>query len=223
VLFKEVQEFQMKSSAFMESNIQQSHLLTSNNNSTTGNNGAINSNNNFLNNIIIPLNNNNDNEKQLQQQLQHQQQLTTIFNGLQAQYETFRQDIESIEDFFHESTELSSLVLDTCDEAGRGVNVMHNIIPVSVGGNFLRRSTWKKVTAWQYCTTNLNIHLLTSNIYGAEELKSEHDAMNRNVNNSDNNNNISLHCSPSVTLGFVLFLLFIHFYSKLFTKLLLFI
>ncbi len=44
------------------------------------------------------------------------------------------------------------------------------VISPNEGGCFLRRSTWKKQKLWQYATTNLNVHMITSNSFSDGEL-----------------------------------------------------
>lgn len=47
--------------------------------------------------------------------------------------------------------------LDTTDQ-------IQNLIKGAQAGGYLRRSPWKKASLWQYATTNLNIHMVTSSI-----------------------------------------------------------
>lgn len=73
--------------------------------------------------------------------------------------------INTIEDFQQASLETTALVLENCSKMESLTDLVSNVIEGSVGGAFLRRSTWKKYTAWQYSATNLNFHLLTTKHY----------------------------------------------------------
>jgi len=57
--------------------------------------------------------------------------------------------------------------IDTSDEA------IANVVPADEGGCFLRRSSWKKLKLWQYATTNLNVHMVTSKSFSDGELLEE--------------------------------------------------
>lgn len=70
--------------------------------------------------------------------------------------------INTIEDFQQLSLETTALVLENCNKMESGKDLVANVLDASVGGACLRRSAWKKYTAWQYCATNLNFHLLTT-------------------------------------------------------------
>lgn len=74
----------------------------------------------------------------------------------------FRAAIESIDEIQREALENAELVLQNCLNMQDGRDVINNVIHPEVGGAWLRRSTWKKITAWQYCATNLNVHMLVS-------------------------------------------------------------
>ena len=45
-----------------------------------------------------------------------------------------------------------------------------SVLPADQGGCFLRRSSWKKLKFWQYATTNLNVHMLTTMARSDNEL-----------------------------------------------------
>jgi len=77
--------------------------------------------------------------------------------------------INTIEDFQQASLETTALVLENCSKMENLTDLVSNVIEGSVGGAFLRRSTWKKYTAWQYSATNLNFHLLTTKHYSFGE------------------------------------------------------
>jgi len=55
------------------------------------------------------------------------------------------------------------------------------VIETSFGGNFLRRSAWKKNYPWQYCTTNLHFHLFSSQQYGYMDILKQNDSNNYNL------------------------------------------
>jgi hypothetical protein len=63
------------------------------------------------------------------------------------------------------------------------------IIDSDVGGCVLRRSVWKKNEEWQFSTTNLNIHLMSSQAFNVEEMK------------SGNSPEGDIHVIPTITLG----------------------
>jgi hypothetical protein len=89
-----------------------------------------------------------------------------IANGL----EPYRPMLESIDDAIQESYQLSNLILESCDLCFNGEEVKNNVLPKDYGGHLLRRSVWKKITTWQYCTTNLNIHFLIDKYFTFHEL-----------------------------------------------------
>jgi len=70
--------------------------------------------------------------------------------------------INTIEDFQQLSLETTALVLENCNKMESGKDLVANVLDATVGGACLRRSAWKKYTAWQYSATNLNFHLLTT-------------------------------------------------------------
>ena len=47
---------------------------------------------------------------------------------------------------------------------------IQNVVSGEMGGGFLRRSSWKKASLWQYVTTNLNVHMLISKVLSDEEI-----------------------------------------------------
>ena len=69
--------------------------------------------------------------------------------------------------------------------------INENVIDVEVGGNFLRRSVWKKDSCWQYCTTNLNMHIMTSDFFNNLEIRER-----RSIEISR-----PLHIIPTITFG----------------------
>lgn len=126
----------------------------------------------------------------------HTATLTAAVAALEDQkkklIESARQSLEATEEICIENSELSALIIHECHNASRGIDVKCNVIGAEVGGGVLRRSTWKKVSLWQYCATNLNVHLLTSRVFSFQE-----------VFDSDlvAGNTRRLHCVPSITLG----------------------
>lgn len=63
------------------------------------------------------------------------------------------------------------------------------IIDSDAGGCVLRRSVWKKNEEWQFSTTNLNIHLMSSQAFNVDEIKS-------GVSPESD-----IHVIPTITLG----------------------
>jgi hypothetical protein len=51
--------------------------------------------------------------------------------------------------------------------------VPNAVIAQDVGGQCLRRSVWKKTGNWQFCTVNLNLHLMSSVHYTFSELQQQ--------------------------------------------------
>ena len=47
---------------------------------------------------------------------------------------------------------------------------IQNVLSEDAGGGFLRRSSWKKASLWQYVTTNLNIQVLISKVLSDNEI-----------------------------------------------------
>eukprot|EP01038_Epipyxis_sp_PR26KG_P012151 gene12151-16271_t len=112
--------------------------------------------------------------------------------GVHDSQDSLRSDIEVLEEVFNDSLELASMIMDTCDNAVKGNDLVNNVISADVGGGVLRRSVWKKITAWQYCTTNLNVHLLLSKFYSFNDI----------IHHSDGDSSQKgIHCIPSITLG----------------------
>eukprot|EP00599_Poterioochromonas_sp_BG-1_P008165 CAMPEP_0173134596 /NCGR_PEP_ID=MMETSP1105-20130129/1387_1 /TAXON_ID=2985 /ORGANISM="Ochromonas sp., Strain BG-1" /LENGTH=1267 /DNA_ID=CAMNT_0014046427 /DNA_START=161 /DNA_END=3965 /DNA_ORIENTATION=- len=107
-------------------------------------------------------------------------------------FEPFQKAIETVEDLWKEMNEISSIILNAYDNFTQGKEVKNNVIPVEQGGNILRRSTWKKITIFQYCTTNLNLHLLISKYFSFQEIHNngDYDGSSRNM-----------HYVPTITLG----------------------
>lgn len=65
------------------------------------------------------------------------------------------------------------LVRDHCQSVAlTDTNICPNkVIPAQVGGRWLRRSVWKKPDSWQFCTMNLNLHILISAMFSSGEIK----------------------------------------------------
>ena len=107
--------------------------------------------------------------------------------------------IHTIEDLQQESLETTQLVLENCSNMECGMGLVGNVLDAEVGGGYLRRSTWKKYTAWQYCATNLNFHLMLTKHFpfadcmqpgGAGATDPDLDLLGA-----------GLHCTPSITMG----------------------
>ncbi len=73
----------------------------------------------------------------------------------------------TLEHIVYEICVNSMMVQELCVETTSSKNKLAKdsydvLIEPDCGGNFLRRSAWKTILDWQYITTNLNIHLLTT-------------------------------------------------------------
>eukprot|EP00981_Chlorochromonas_danica_P003688 scaffold681_cov173-Ochromonas_danica.AAC.51 len=109
-----------------------------------------------------------------------------------ALYEPIRQSIDMLEEIHQEAAMITSLSYTTYEQVSQGLELKNNVIPTEIGGGVLRRSAWKKITAWQYCATNLNVQILSSRFFTFGEILSgeESGANPRN-----------LHFVPTITLG----------------------
>jgi hypothetical protein len=107
--------------------------------------------------------------------------------------------INTIEDLQQETLETTALVLENCTKMEDGKELVSNVIDASVGGAFLRRSTWKKYTAWQYCATNLNIHLMLTKHFTFAECMQAGGA--GAVDPEEHILGGGLHCTPTITMG----------------------
>jgi hypothetical protein len=105
--------------------------------------------------------------------------------------------IATIEDLQQESLECTALVLENCVKMENCKEVVGNVIDPTVGGSFLRRSTWKKYTAWQYCATNLNIHMMLTKHFTFADCMQPGGA----VDPDEAYLGGGLHCTPTVTMG----------------------
>lgn len=144
---------------------------------------------------------------------------------LSALFDAFRQSIELIEEIYNDNSELSSIILTHYENCLESKQIMNNVLNPSQGGHLLRRSTWKKFTLWQYCTTNLNVHILLSKVNTFSELHLlSLDSMNEQhsiqfpsndefnmtsyiTGRRDGNSGFgytnphNIHCVPTITLG----------------------
>lgn len=116
----------------------------------------------------------------------------SIEDRIASQFDSLRQSIEAIEELAEEARMLTDLSLQTCESVNQGKDVVNNVIGVESGGGVLRRSAWKKITAWQYCATNLNIHLLSSKFYQHADVHNMAEAETSARN---------MHVIPMITLG----------------------
>jgi hypothetical protein len=76
------------------------------------------------------------------------------------------------------------------------VTVNSTVIGEQVGGQCLRRSVWKKVPNWQFCTVNLNLHIMSSVHFSYDELLGNPVKRSRDVSGSNTATVI-----PTLTLG----------------------
>lgn len=124
-----------------------------------------------------------------------------------SEVDSFQNLITNLENFFYDDADLTAIILNKLTLSAMNQDVEGNTIDPEVGGNFLRRSTWKKATLWQYCTTNLNIHLMASKFYNFHDVKykqdrnNHQDLFNSPISKSFLNTPSSLHYIPSITLG----------------------
>lgn len=61
-----------------------------------------------------------------------------------------------------------------------------SVIEPAVGGNYLRRSAWKKNHPWQYCTTNLHFQLFSSQQFGYLDILKQNQSNNYNLVEQEN-------------------------------------
>lgn len=107
-------------------------------------------------------------------------------------FEPFQKAIETVEDVQKELQEIHTIILTAYDNFFQGKEVKNNVLPIEQGGNILRRSTWKKITIFQYCTTNLNLHLLLSKYFSYHDIQQSNDYDGSSKN---------MHYIPTITLG----------------------
>jgi len=60
-----------------------------------------------------------------------------------------------------------------CIQALEGASFPGMVISPDVGGSQLRRSVWKKSPVWQFCTTNLNINVISWRTFSDAEIKAQ--------------------------------------------------
>jgi hypothetical protein len=96
----------------------------------------------------------------------------SLEDKITAYFEPFQKAIETVEDVYKESLEINGMILNSYENLSQGKDVTNNVLPVDVGGHLLRRSVWKKITIWQYATTNLNLHLLINKLFPFAEVQS---------------------------------------------------
>ena len=89
-----------------------------------------------------------------------------------AAFEPYKQLASAYEKVLESVQDSSEFVLSTCQQTREGNKIRNAVISPELGGNYIRRSVWKKITNWQYCTTNLNIHLMTNKLFSFEDVLS---------------------------------------------------
>jgi hypothetical protein len=116
----------------------------------------------------------------------------SLEDKITAYFEPYQRAIETVEDIWKEGNEISTYILNSYDNFSSGKEVQNNVLSVDQGGHILRRSVWKKITVFQYCTTNLNLHLLFSKYFSFVDIHNsgEYDGSSRNI-----------HYVPTITLG----------------------
>jgi len=60
---------------------------------------------------------------------------------------------------------------DHCTQALEGESFPGMVISPDLGGSQLRRSVWKKSPVWQFCTTNLNVHVMSWRKFSDTDMK----------------------------------------------------
>ena len=104
------------------------------------------------------------------------------------------QALNNVDDIFHDVIDPLRDIREMTHAICRGTHpVDGKVLDAAVGGCTLRRSTWKKADDWQFCTTNLNIHLMSSEFFSHSELAT--DSFDHTRANS------AIHFTPTVTLG----------------------
>lgn len=94
-----------------------------------------------------------------------------LLSELNHKYERLQQALRLIEDLGSDLSEGKRLISGNYIDAMEGNN-KDTLIPIENSGNFVRRSVWKKSPKWQYCTTNLGLHLMSSQNFSFQNLKS---------------------------------------------------
>lgn len=118
-----------------------------------------------------------------------------------GQLDTLRQVLDNLEEIVQESFLLNNIILQNCQECFVGEETTNNVLSKDYGGHMLRRSVWKKITTWQYCTTNLNTHLLIDKYFTFREILQQADNTANSWNSSYDDTKPPLHYTPTITLG----------------------
>lgn len=128
-----------------------------------------------------------------------QDALISLSSKLEQAKETYDKNVCDLEDILVLYDGVTAANLDTTDQ-------IQNLIPGVQAGGYLRRSPWKKASLWQYATTNLNVHLITSSLVSndqmmsgsSEERRSSASAKDRDLSAKVDE---SILFSPVITLG----------------------
>ena len=121
-----------------------------------------------------------------------------------AAFEPFKQLVNTYMKLIEDIKDSNEFILSNLKEVHESKKVQNAVISHDVGGNFIRRSVWKKISNWQYCTTNLHIHLMASNLFPFEDvLSGQFDIpANKNSDTTAEAESLSdMHVAFHITLG----------------------
>lgn len=113
---------------------------------------------------------------------------------ISSRHELVLESLDLVDDMIYNVLQHLEEIRDHSQSVLRGGDVESRVIPVEAGGCHLRRSIWKKSDLWQFTTVNLNIHLMSSEIFGFSEICSGSKA-------SSSASEKRLHLVPTITLG----------------------
>jgi hypothetical protein len=99
----------------------------------------------------------------MQENLAEHDELITLAHRLEQAKETYDKSVCDLEDIIVLYDGVTAANLDVTDQ-------IQNLIPGVQAGGHLRRSPWKKATLWQYATTNLNVHMITSSLLRNDQI-----------------------------------------------------
>ena len=118
-------------------------------------------------------------------------------------FEPFKQLVNTYLKLLEDIKEGNDFILSNLKEVHENKKVQNAVISHEVGGNYIRRSVWKKISNWQYCTTNLNIHIMASKLCPFEDLLSgQFDTPADNSGRTSDADNLSdMHFAFHITLG----------------------
>lgn len=90
-----------------------------------------------------------------------------------------------------------------CTRIMIGHSIQGSVIQDDVGGSFLRRSVWKKSPVWQFCSTNLNLNILSWHKFNNSDFHEKDPNSPQTPSNEDVNTifNVTFGCPCAHYLG----------------------